>query len=829
MNKINEMKKRLIFLALFLFLLIVPNIVSSAPTITANATSPATVYTNTDWMLNLTVIDPDLGDTLTAYTQFYVNDSTVGSIINHEVSNNTNTNVANLSSSSFGKGDNLTAEFWAGNGTENTTHYNTSTIIVQNSAPTQPSLTNPENESIKTSVNVTINWSASTDADSDPRTYYVYFSNDTTPSYNCSTTNISKTFTDLTDNETYYWYIIAGDGTENSTDSETRQFTINTTIPTVTFVSPTPLDGVRQINNYIYVNVTATHGTSNIDNCTLIWNLTHNYSMTKIGIGISVSCWINMTTTDGINYTYSVTANTTDGVEGTTGNRTNLENTKPQLNISYPGNNSNITETSTYLNWSSSDSDSDSITHYVYGNSTRNSTLLSLYNGTGLNYSWQVDDGTYYWYVIANDSYETNTSSEYKFNVNISPALSGLSLSSASGYSDTSITIYANCSDTGSNVSSINVSIYDPNAVWTNYTMTLDEGTKYNKTYTPSIVGTYNFSFYCSDYYGNIANNETTGLQFTSSTRPSSPSGGGGGTPTVTYEQKSIGTLAAGSSKKIAFLESDTHGITEIEVKVKNRVTNAKIKVDTGSLPSGASLPSTKGSVYKYIEITKVDITDNDIENAVIKFKVKKSWLTDKGYGIDAVSLHRYYNKKWEILETKRVGFGTDYYYYSAESSGFSTFAVTAEKAPPAPTTEKVTEKVTAKEPEEETTEEEPEDISDEKSIFPKLRFSLKDFKLNINWLWTMIIIIAVLAVYFVQKKWNVLKISIGMESEAIIAITTNMEKAENLIKEGDIDSAKKTYQKVLKIYNGLPVKEKKWVYKEIQSLYNKIKTTGGQ
>jgi len=109
-------------------------------------------------------------------------------------------------------------------------------------------------------------------------------------------------------------------------------------------------------------------------------------------------------------------------------------------------------------------------------------------------------------------------------------------------------------------------------------------------------------------------------------------------------------------------------------------------------------------------------------------------------------------------------------------------------------------------------------------SIFPKLRFSLKDFKLNISWLWATIIIIAVLAVYFVQKKWNVLKISIGMESEAIIAVTSKMEKAEKFIEEGNIDSAKKTYKKVLKIYDGLPVKERKWVYKEIQSLFNKIK-----
>jgi len=67
------------------------------------------------------------------------------------------------------------------------------------------------------------------------------------------------------------------------------------------------------------------------------------------------------------------------------------------------------------------------------------------------------------------------------------------------------------------------------------------------------------------------------------------------------------------------------------------------------------------------------------------------------------------------------------------------------------------------------------------------------------------------------------------MEPEAVIVIANKLEKARKQVQEGDIDSAKKTYRKILKIYNGLPVKERKWVYKEIQSLYNIIKTKGIQ
>ncbi len=70
-----------------------------------------------------------------------------------------------------------------------------------------------------------------------------------------------------------------------------------------------------------------------------------------------------------------------------------------------------------------------------------------------------------------------------------------------------------------------------------------------------------------------------------------------------------------------------------------------------------------------------------DSNNSVIKFKVKKSWLTDKGYGRDTVALHRYHENKWNKLETTRYSEDATCYHYSAESPGFSTFAITVEKA----------------------------------------------------------------------------------------------------------------------------------------------------
>jgi len=133
-------------------------------------------------------------------------------------------------------------------------------------------------------------------------------------------------------------------------------------------------------------------------------------------------------------------------------------------------------------------------------------------------------------------------------------------------------------------------------------------------------------------------------------------------------------------------------------------------------------------------------------------------------------------------------------------------------------TKENTTEKVST---------EEPKEVIREKPTFP-VEFGLKKVNLNITWTWVVIVVIGILTAFFVQKKWNLLEINISMESESIIAITAKMEKAEKFIKEGDINSAKKIYKKIIKAYDWLPVKERRWTYKEIQSLYNKIKTMGG-
>ena len=67
-------------------------------------------------------------------------------------------------------------------------------------------------------------------------------------------------------------------------------------------------------------------------------------------------------------------------------------------------------------------------------------------------------------------------------------------------------------------------------------------------------------------------------------------------------------------------------------------------------------------------------------------------------------------------------------------------------------------------------------------------------------------------------------KQKIKKESKLILGIYKDLIKAKKSIRESDIDSAKLAYIRTKELYEELPVKEKRKIYKKIAWLYDKIK-----
>jgi PGF-pre-PGF domain-containing protein len=84
--------------------------------------------------------------------------------------------------------------------------------------------------------------------------------------------------------------------------------------------------------------------------------------------------------------------------------------------------------------------------------------------------------------------------------------------------------------------------------------------------------------------------------------------------------------------------------------------------------------------IYKFINIWVGNsgfATPDNIENAVVYFKVEKSRIRDKNIDKSSIALNRYCDSKWNQLPTSLSGEDETYLYYTAKTGGFSPFAIT--------------------------------------------------------------------------------------------------------------------------------------------------------
>ncbi|MBI2208206.1 lamin tail domain-containing protein [Candidatus Woesearchaeota archaeon] len=152
--------------------------------------------------------------------------------------------------------------FYAIDSSNNVTASNNITITVNNinDVPSAPALSAPLNNSVVFSVNgnVLLNWSASTDADNDPLTYYVFYGNDTNLASSTTTQNTNVLLINLNNATTYYWRVFANDGTNNSLNSSTFQFTVTLdSVPIISSFIPANLTPSVAENSILEFNVTA--------------------------------------------------------------------------------------------------------------------------------------------------------------------------------------------------------------------------------------------------------------------------------------------------------------------------------------------------------------------------------------------------------------------------------------------------------------------------------------------------------------------------------------------------------------------------------------------
>ena len=114
--------------------------------------------------------------------------------------------------------------------------------------------------------------------------------------------------------------------------------------------------------------------------------------------------------------------------------------------------------------------------------------------------------------------------------------------------------------------------------------------------------------------------------------------------------------------------------VTKITFTPNKALSNVELKVAVlTEAPATAAALSTP--VYKYLNVEKKILSDEDFGQAEFEFRVEKAWLLEKGFAEDDIALMRY-TAKWYELETAKQGSDETYVNYKATAPGFSYFAV---------------------------------------------------------------------------------------------------------------------------------------------------------
>lgn len=307
--------------------------------------------------------------------------------------------------------------------------------------------------------------------------------------------------------------------------------------------------------------------------------------------------------------------------------------------------------------------------YYTYG--TLNSVVMFLSSGSSYYaYIGTFPEGvtvTYYVHVTDNSS-NTKSSSNYSFTVkDVSlPTITIISPLNGSTITDLKPLIKAEYSDSGGvDVTSVKMTFAGTD-VTDNATVT-STYVSYQPT-SDLTYSTYEVTLEVSDASGNKATKEWSFSVVAE-------------TEETTAQMDDIAAGETGTWENT----DETSSVDQISITATNALETPILTIKTtGILPEGvATVPS--GYIYMYL-VLETDKPSSDIDSATIKFKITQAWIQTNNIDKSTVKLLRYTDGKWQELATTKISEDATYVYYSAETTGFSAFAITGSQIEEKPT-----------------------------------------------------------------------------------------------------------------------------------------------
>ncbi|WP_440948435.1 PGF-pre-PGF domain-containing protein [Methanosarcina sp. T3] len=156
---------------------------------------------------------------------------------------------------------------------------------------------------------------------------------------------------------------------------------------------------------------------------------------------------------------------------------------------------------------------------------------------------------------------------------------------------------------------------------------------------------------------------------------------GGSPEPAKNVEVKELSQVFITNGKEVEF-DFTKNATCIVYVGFDAKKTAGKTTTIVEELKNKSTLVSglPSGEVYKFTNIWVGNsgyATEKNIETPVIGFKVEKAWMQEKGIDSSSIALSRYSDKAWEQLPVSLSGEDDEFTYFTAETSGFSFFAIT--------------------------------------------------------------------------------------------------------------------------------------------------------
>ncbi|AKB74240.1 Cell surface protein [Methanosarcina lacustris Z-7289] len=161
-----------------------------------------------------------------------------------------------------------------------------------------------------------------------------------------------------------------------------------------------------------------------------------------------------------------------------------------------------------------------------------------------------------------------------------------------------------------------------------------------------------------------------------------SSGGGGGGSPessrNVELKEISNEQVFKGIHTCYTF-KGETNEIVAVEFDPKKNFGRITTIVEMLKNTSSIVKEPAPGTVYRNLNIwigPSGFSSPENLENARISFRVHRAWLSENGIDENTMTLYRHNENMWNALPTALTGEDEDFFYFTAETPGFSPFAI---------------------------------------------------------------------------------------------------------------------------------------------------------